>query len=112
MKNSELIFDGVVNFEKGQIDFFQNLWDLCGCIELIEDLFKIEVSCGDGKFITDLEDFSEEMEKYDGEVCLKSPPRFLKNRKLLKGSYRFRLWNPEEGWSDRHLIGKITKYNE
>jgi hypothetical protein len=59
------------------------------CIEAIEEAFNIEFSCGDGKFLSDHWKWSksrnglsastsdEELEKYDGKVCLLTPPRLL-----------------------------------
>jgi hypothetical protein len=59
------------------------------CVEAIEEAFRIEFSCGDGKFASDFFEFSEsgdslvatvtdeELLKYDGQVCLETPPRLL-----------------------------------
>lgn len=109
MSKKQLVFDEQVNFEKGLTESIDELWDLYGCIEEVENAFDIEFSCGDGKFISDLEDFTEEMDKYDGLVCLKSLPRLRKNKNLMKGTWRFKVWMPEDGWSSRHLTGKLIK---
>ena len=53
---------------------FDRLHKLLGSVEDIEYSFAIEFSCGDGKYLSDL-DTKEEIEKYDGNVCLITPPR-------------------------------------
>jgi hypothetical protein len=53
---------------------FDRLHKLLGSVEDIEYSFAIEFSCGDGKYLSDL-DTKEEIEKYDGNVCLLTPPR-------------------------------------
>jgi hypothetical protein len=58
------------------------LWKYFGSVESIEHAFQIEFSCGDGKFLSKVTD--EELEKYDGKVCLKTPPRSQATNKLLK----------------------------
>jgi hypothetical protein len=72
------------------------LWKYLGSTENIEQAFGVEFSCGDGKFMSDLYQWSaskeslicqvtdEELEKYDGNVCLKTPPRIFETKKLLK----------------------------
>jgi hypothetical protein len=89
---SETIFDSCLMFpacdwvEKE----FDRLVKLCNCVEAVEIDFDIELSCGDDKFLSDLEDTPEELE-YDGKVCLKSAPRFRDTKKLFKldRDYRF-----------------------
>jgi hypothetical protein len=82
---------------------FEKLWIFCKAIEGIENAFNIEFSCGDGKFMSDFWKWSdsgeglcctvsdEELEKYDGEVDLKSLPRFADTKKLFRADkwYRF-----------------------
>lgn len=46
----------------------------CGSIEQTEQAFNIEFSCGDGKYLSDIEDNEEDLEKYDGEVSTEFPP--------------------------------------
>jgi hypothetical protein len=53
---------------------FDSLQQFLGSIEEIECSFAIEFSCGDGKYLSDLYTH-EELEKYDGKVCLHTPPR-------------------------------------
>jgi hypothetical protein len=53
---------------------FDRLHKLLGSVEDIECSFAIEFSCGDRKYLSDL-DTKEEIEKYDGNVCLLTPPR-------------------------------------
>ena len=43
-------------------------WKFFGCVEKIEQLFDIEFSCGDGKFLSEISDDDPEMAKYDGMV--------------------------------------------
>jgi hypothetical protein len=82
---------------------FDKLWKFCKGIEGIEIAFDIEFSCGDGKFMSDFWKWSdsgeglcctvsdEELKKYDGEVDLKSLPRFADTKKLFQANkwYRF-----------------------
>jgi hypothetical protein len=58
------------------------LWKYFGSVEHIEQAFQIEFSCGDGKFLSKVTD--EELEKYDGNVCLKTPPKITATTKLLR----------------------------
>ena len=71
------------------------LWEYFGSAEAIEQAFDFEFSCGDGKFMSDFWQWSEskealictvsdeELENYDGNVCLTTPPRFFETKKLL-----------------------------
>ena len=72
---------------------YNQLHKHCGSVEAIEIAFEIEFSCGDGKFLSKDSDFldDEELGKYDGNVCLESPPRFFHSDKLFKTEkyYRF-----------------------
>jgi hypothetical protein len=66
---------------------FDKLVKYCGSVEDVEQNFQIEFSCGDGKYFSDLWKWTdggeglhavgsdEELEKYDGKVCLIVPPR-------------------------------------
>jgi len=68
---------------------YDKLHKYVGSVEAIEEAFGIEFSCGDGKFLSDLWEWSEngeglsatvadeELEKYDGNVCLQTPPRLI-----------------------------------
>jgi len=71
------------------IKTFTKLRKFCDCVEAIESNFGIEFSCGDGKYISDLDD--KELQKYDGEVCLKSMPRYIDSHKEFYPNkpYRF-----------------------
>jgi hypothetical protein len=76
-------------------DGYHKLWKYLGSAEHIEQAFEIELSCGDGLFMSDFYTWSENKEslicqvtdedllKYDGNVCLKSAPRIFGERKLL-----------------------------
>ena len=67
------------------------LHKLLGSVEQIEIDFEIELSCGDGKFLRDIEDDDAALAKYDGNVCYLSPPRFVDTKKIFKTNkdYRF-----------------------
>jgi hypothetical protein len=106
----ELQLDEIVNFEtRENVDYvIDELLSYLGCIENIEILFDIEFSCGDSKFLSDLND--EELEKYDGDVDYVCLPRNSNTKKLLKGYQRFRLWHYEDGVCyDGRYYGQITK---
>ena len=82
---------------------YNKLRQACGSVEQIERGFEIEFSCGDGKYIEDFYQWSdneqairttvtdEELEKYDGNVSLDFPPRFVATKEPLKTNkpYRF-----------------------
>ena len=68
---------------------YSKLHKACGSVEHIEQAFEIEFSCGDGKYLQDkLTD--EELDKYDGNVCLDSPPRFAYTNELFKLNKKYR----------------------
>lgn len=87
----ETKFDAIMSFPANEYSkgTFDRLVDYMGSVEDIERNFGIEFSCGDGKFLNELWQWSyneqrtkaivsdEEMEKYDGKVCLESIPRFI-----------------------------------
>lgn len=80
----------------------------------IEDLFKIEFSCGDGKFLNDLsgpwlkgEVSDEEFRKYDGEVDLSSPIRDPDSGKLLYRATFKIVWNDKTDEESYFLNGKL-----
>lgn len=74
---------------------FGKLRKFCGSVEDMEEAFDIDFSCGDGKYLSDLWEWSEsgdslkaavadeELEKYDGNVCTLFPPRRREDRKEL-----------------------------
>jgi len=73
----ETHFDAYMNFpatSEYDMGTFDRLRKLLGSVEDIECSFAIEFSCGDGKYLSDL-NTKEEIEKYDGNVCLLTPPR-------------------------------------
>jgi hypothetical protein len=73
----ETHFDAYINFpatSEYDLGTFDRLRKLLGSVEDIECSFAIEFSCGDGKYLFDL-NTKEEIEKYDGNVCLLTPPR-------------------------------------
>jgi hypothetical protein len=101
----EVVFDEYLSFpmpshmEEGYVA----LHKACGSVEDIEEDFDIEFSCGDGKYLRDLWEWSEsgdslraavadeELEKYDGNVCTDHPPRHREDKKQFKVDkpYRF-----------------------
>ena len=52
---------------------YERLVKHCGSVEDLEKNFQIEFSCGDGKYMSDVSD--EELEQYDGNICVITPPR-------------------------------------
>ena len=64
-------FPATSEYDLGTLD---RLYKLLGSVEDIECSFAIEFSCGDGKYLSDL-NTKEEIEMYDGNVCLLTPPR-------------------------------------
>jgi len=72
----ETHFDAYMKFpatSEYDLGTFDRLHKLLGSVEDIESSFAIEFSCGDGKYMSLLA--TEEVEKYDGKVCLLTPPR-------------------------------------
>jgi hypothetical protein len=75
---------------------FEKLYKYFGCVENVEEAFDIEFSCGDGKYYSDFhynwDDYEaaygsneeNDVSKYDGCVCLKSPPRMRSTGQILK----------------------------
>lgn len=49
-------------------DDFQRALEFFEATEVIESVFGIEFSCGDGLFLSDIEDDPDLLEKYDGKV--------------------------------------------
>ena len=73
----ETHFDAYMKFpatSEYDLGTFDRLRKLLGSVEEVECSFAIEFSCGDGKYLSDL-NTKEEIEKYDGKVCLLTPPR-------------------------------------
>ncbi len=99
----ETIFDEYFSFPEEDETAFNELHKLLQGVEQIEEDFNIEFSCGDGKYMSDFWKWSdsgeglgctvtdEELEKYDGKVCLKTVPRFADTKELFKPNktYRF-----------------------
>jgi hypothetical protein len=91
-------FDEYMNFPATSdydLRTFDSLQQFLGSVEEIERSFATEFSCGDGKYLSDL-DTHEELEKYDGKVCLLTPPRLnaiemsQSPKQMLAGkNYRF-----------------------
>lgn len=82
-------------------------------IEGIESLFKIEFSCGDGFFLSDIEN-SDILEQYDGKVCLSAIR--IARKLVLKEGYSIRLScifdsspDADDVFSDVHLIDLKTR---
>jgi len=72
-------FDAYMKFpatSEYDLGTFDRLRKLLGSVEEVECSFAIEFSCGDEKYLSDL-NTKEEIEKYDGNVCLLTPPRLV-----------------------------------
>jgi hypothetical protein len=101
----EVVFDEYLKFPMPphMEEDYTALHKACGSVEDIEEDFDIEFSCGDGKYLRDLWEWSEsgdslraavadeELEKYDGNVCTDHPPRHREDKKQFKVDkpYRF-----------------------
>jgi len=70
---------------------FEKLYKACGSIEGVELAFNMEFSCGNGLYLSDIEDDEELLGKYDGEVCTNSVPRERNDGKEFRANkpYRF-----------------------
>ena len=84
--------------------------EMCECAEQFERSFGLDLSCGDGLFLPDIDEDAELMEKYDGLVCGKSAPRYSDTKKLLDigRKYRFTITNPDESAYIRDCIFYIN----
>lgn len=101
----EIVFDEYLSFPLPPYmeEDYVALHKACGSVEDIEENFDIEFSCGDGKYLRDLWEWSEsgdalkavvadeELLKYDGNVCTNHPPRQREEKKMFKLNkpYRF-----------------------
>jgi hypothetical protein len=96
MKN--IIFDEIIIFNGCANENLIDAIEMCGCVEEFEQSFGLELPYGDGLFLPDIDDNVELLEKYDGLVCEKSPPRYSDTKKLLdiNRKYRFTITNPNE----------------
>ena len=82
---------------------YRKLHKYCDSVENFERNFNLELSCGDGLYFSDFYKWSESgealraivtnevLDKYDGAVCTKTPPRNKTTRVPLETgvSYRF-----------------------
>jgi hypothetical protein len=93
-----IIFDEIIIFGEHANDNLEEAISMCGCAEEFEQSFGLELSCGDGLFLPDIDEDEELMAQYDGLVCKKSPPRYSDTKKLLDvgRKYRFTITNPDE----------------
>lgn len=91
-----IIFDQIIIFGKETNEIFLEMIELCEGAEQFERSFGLDVSCGDGLFLPDIDEDVELLEKYDGLVCTKSIPRYSDTKKLLDvgRKYRFTVTNP------------------
>jgi hypothetical protein len=90
----ETLYDEYIKFPIDHPEYekrYDELRKFCDCVEGIEIKFGIQLSCGDGKYLSDIEDDDAELEKYDGKVCLVSLPRFTQTGKTFVANkpYRF-----------------------
>jgi len=78
----ETLFSGYVKFparEDFDMQTLDRMYKLLGSIEQVEKDFDIEFSCGDEKYLSDIENDMEELDLYDGYVCPLHPPRYRDN---------------------------------
>lgn len=104
-----IVVDALLTFPTEDSESFNIILNYFSCIEEFEESFGIEFSCGDEKFFTDFYSWTpsgdglyanvsdEILLHYDGKICLKTPPRFLETKKLLKSKkpYRFSIKHSE-----------------
>lgn len=95
MKN--IIYDEIIIFGSETNGIFAELIELCEGAEQFEVSFGLDISCGDGLFLSDIDEDAGLSEKYDGHVCTKSAPRYSDTKKLLDfgRKYRFTVTNPD-----------------
>ena len=82
----EVVFDEYLKFPLPPYmeEDFTALHKACGSVEYIEEAFDIELSCGDNKYLSDIEDNDEELAKYDGNACTDCVPRHRDSKKNLR----------------------------
>jgi len=89
----EIVFDEYLSFPmpSHMEEDYAALHKACGSVEQIEEAFDIELSCGDNKYLSDIEDDDEELAKYDGNACTDCVPRHRDGKKKFKVDkpYRF-----------------------
>lgn len=73
---SNTVLEVFLSFPMSQYleDQFEELYKACGSTEAVEEAFDIEFSCGDGLYLSDIEDDAL-VDRYDGKVCTDSLPR-------------------------------------
>jgi hypothetical protein len=84
------VFDEIIIFGQETNDALRRAIDCCECAEQFERSFGLELSCGDGLFLSDINEDEELMEQYDGLVCFKSQPRYSDTKKLLEVGRKYR----------------------
>ena len=108
MPRSEKILDVILRFPNPNEELLNELINACGssggCIENVEYYFDISFSCGDGKFLVDIEDDEKELAKYDGMVCFESLPRFADSKVLFKDKKNYRFVIKRENGYTVYLI--------
>ena len=119
----ETILDLRIKFspEYDYSEEIDELVDFCRCVENVENKFGIEVSCGDGKFLSDLWDqwkfgtgelSDEEFGKYDGLVDWTYPPRDKETGNLLSSrAHSFDVKEDKNKYLHYYLDGK-KKFEE
>lgn len=115
------LFDAYVSFpatSEYSLGTLDRLVKLCESVEMVEQYFNIEFSCGDGKYYNDYyywteggslaanyhtEEDYENVAKYDGKVCYESVPRFRDTKELFKADkdYNFSIKSKETDDGDR-----------
>lgn len=92
-------------------DQLEELYKACGSMEAVEEAFDIEFSCGDNKYLSDIEDDMEELDKYDGKVCTNCVPRERHDGKEFKPNkvYNFQIKYSEQNEEvSFYLNGELT----
>lgn len=109
MNDRREIFNAIIEIDKngfvGRCHI--TLWKFFKNVEEMESLFDIEFSCGDGLFLSDIENNPELFAKYDDAVDYQFPPRFNDSGKLLIGKFKFICYELD----DNEWMGKIECLN-
>jgi hypothetical protein len=97
MSKLELHYEALLSFPVSKSSYYEwahdQLVKLLGCVEAVEASFDIEFSCGDGKYFSDFSEYPKddaEWTKYDGRVCLETPPRRGSDGDTLKKDKQYR----------------------
>ena len=94
-------------------DGFAKLVRHFNCVESVEKAFQVEFSCGDGKYLSDLDKLfmddkmsEEDFSRYDGQVDLTHPLRVNESGELITHA-RFQCF-VEDGEAWYYLNGRMV----